>query len=130
MEGMISKEAVKMQSEMEDAGKCKLTVKGWSAGLVVKLLEVTHGQWLYRNVHVHDIISGEKAMGRKESIRNEFEYEAGLAEEDQYLLDIDLDDLDHSTGEVQAIWLLALKAARKAQQIREDRANTTAPGGH
>ena len=37
--------------------------------------------------------------------------EAGLAEEDQYLLGIDLDDLDHSTGEDQAIWLLALKAA-------------------
>ena len=135
MEGMISTEVVKMQSETEDAGKCKLTVKGWSTGLVVKLLEVTHGQWLYRNVHVHDIISGEKAMSRKESIRNELEYqmsvgEAGLAEEDQYLLDIDLDDLDHSTGEEQAIWLLALKAARKAQEIRENRANTTEPGGH
>ena len=58
-------------------------------------------------------------MSRKESIRNKLEYqmsvgEAGLAEEDQCLLDIDLDDLDHSTGEDQAIWLLALKAARKA----------------
>ena len=46
------------------------------------------------------------------------------------MLNIDLDDLDHSTGEEQAIWLLALKAARKAQQIREERANTTMPGGH
>lgn len=45
--------------------------------------------------------------------------EEGLAEEDQYLLDINLDDLDHSTWEDQAIWLLALKAATKAQQIRE-----------
>ena len=128
--------AVKMQSETEDAGKCKLTVKGWSAGLVVKLLEVTHGQWLYRNVqYVHNIISGEKAMSRKESIWNELEYqmsvgEAGLAEEDQYLLDVDLDKLDDSTGEDQAIWLLALKAARKMQQIREVTANTTMPGGH
>ena len=30
-----------------------------------------------------------------------------------------LADLEHSTGENQAIWLLALKAASKAQQLRE-----------
>eukprot|EP00956_Cyclotella_meneghiniana_P030817 scaffold78804_cov36-Cyclotella_meneghiniana.AAC.2 len=33
-----------------------------------------------------------------------------------------------STGEDQAIWLLALKTARKAQQLRESRANGTATG--
>ena len=133
MEGMIPKAAVMIQSETEDASSCRLTVKAWSSGLVVKLSEVTHGQWLYRNVHVHDIISGEKARDRKESIRKELEHqmavgEDGLAEEDHYLLDINLDDLDHSTGEDQAIWLLALKAARKAQQLRESRANGTAEG--
>ena len=131
IEAMISVKAVAMQREMEEAGKCKLTVGAWSAGLVLKLLEVVHGQWLYRNVHVHDIITGEKAMQRKESIRRELEYqmslgENGVAEEDQYLLELDLDDLDHSTGEDQAIWLLALKAARKAQQLREDRNNAAA----
>ena len=71
--GVDSVEAVKMQSEAEDAGKCKLTVKMCSAGLVVKLLEVTHGQWLYQNVHVHNIISGKKAMSRKDDIRKELE---------------------------------------------------------
>lgn len=55
MEGMISKEVVAIQRKAEDAGKFKMTVRNWSAGLVTKLLEVTHGQWLYRNVHVHDI---------------------------------------------------------------------------
>eukprot|EP00956_Cyclotella_meneghiniana_P012105 scaffold17184_cov44-Cyclotella_meneghiniana.AAC.1 len=70
MEGMIPKVAVMIQSETEDASSCRPTVKAWSAGLVVKLLEVTHGQWLYRNVHVHDIISGEKARNRKESGRS------------------------------------------------------------
>eukprot|EP00956_Cyclotella_meneghiniana_P010988 scaffold15408_cov41-Cyclotella_meneghiniana.AAC.6 len=89
---------------MEEAGQCKLTVKSWCAGLVLKLLEVTHGQWLYRNVHVHDRVSGEQAVHRKETIRVELEYqmslgENGLAEEDRYLLELNLDDLDHSTGE-------------------------------
>ena len=93
-----------MQKKVEEAGKCKLTVNLWSAGSVLKLLVVTPGQWLYRNVHLHDIISGEKAMQRKETVPRELEYqmslgegESGLAEEDQYLLllELDLDDLDH-----------------------------------
>eukprot|EP00956_Cyclotella_meneghiniana_P030106 scaffold74950_cov70-Cyclotella_meneghiniana.AAC.2 len=95
-----------MQCEMEEAGRCKLTVKSWSE------------------------VSGEKATRRKESIRIELEHqmsldENGLTEEDQYLLELNLDDLDHSTGEDQAIWLLLLKAARKAQQqqLRENRGN-------
>jgi hypothetical protein len=54
MEGMISKEVLAIQRKVEDEGKCKMTIKNWGAGLVTKLLEVTHGQWLYRNVHVHD----------------------------------------------------------------------------
>ena len=35
MEGMISVEVAKMQCEMEDAGRCKLTVKACSEGLVL-----------------------------------------------------------------------------------------------
>ena len=73
-------------------------------------------------------MSGEKATRRKESIRIELEHqmsldENGLTEEDQYLLELNLDNLDHSTGEDQAIWLLLLKAARKAQQqqLRKNR---------
>ena len=51
--------------------------------------------------------------------------EVGLAEEDQYLLGIDLDDLDHSTGEDQAIWLLALKAAILGKRSRSERKEQT-----
>jgi hypothetical protein len=46
-----------------------------------------------------------------------------LAEEDMYLLEINLDDLDNSTGEDQIYWLMALKTARKAWQLREARNN-------
>ena len=33
--------------------------------LVIKLLETTQGQWLYRCVQTHDIISGTIATARK-----------------------------------------------------------------
>ena len=54
MEGMISKETVKLQKDCVDLGGCSVLLDKWAQGLVVRLLEVTHGQWLYRNIHVHD----------------------------------------------------------------------------
>jgi hypothetical protein len=131
MEGMVSKEVVQIQRKVDHGGKFRISVDAWCAGLVTRLLEVTHGQWLYRNVHVHDLFSGERAMNRKEALRKEIEYQIalggdGLAEEDQYLLEINLDDLQLSSGEDQVYWLMALQTARKAWQIREARANRTA----
>ena len=83
----------------------------WVQQLVIRRIEVTHGQWLYRNVHVHvhvhvqDIVSsGDLASRRTEEIRWELLDQmelgvggVGLAEEDMYLLEINLDDLDDST---------------------------------
>ncbi len=80
--------------------------------LVTRHLEVTHGQWLYRNVLVHDRTNGLLVMTRKEDIaaRNEEQLFLGhddLLEEDQYLLEVNLGDLHKSTGERQEYWLLA-----------------------
>ena len=77
-----------------------------------RLLEVTHGQWLYRNVQVHDV----NASLRKEEIIAEIEKqqemgEEGLLPEDRYLLEINLDDMEITSGEKQEYWLLAIRAA-------------------
>ena len=135
MEGMVSKEIFVIQRKAEDDGKGYMSLESWGAGLVTKLLEVTHGQWLYRNVHVHDCVSGQNARKRKENLRRELEYQIaiggdGLAEEDQYLLEINLDDLNLSSGEDQVYWLLAFKTARKAWEIQQARANGATEGGN
>jgi hypothetical protein len=44
--------------------------------------------------------------------------EEGLDEEDAFLLEINLDELDSSTREDQEYWLLALRAAREARLLR------------
>ena len=124
MEGMISVEVVSIQAQYLKEEDSRLSIPKWSEGLVIKLLEVTHGQWLYRNVHVHDFKTGDLASKRKEGLRQALEDqlelgEEGLAPEDEYLLDINLDNLDESTGEDQAIWLLALQAAREAYKLRD-----------
>jgi hypothetical protein len=116
MEGMISKELVELQKYALVETPSKLTVDSWSKELVIRLLEITHGQWLYRNVMVHDKTAGDLVTRRKEEIRREMEEqlvlgEEGLDEEDAFLLEINLDELDSSTREDQEYWLLALRAA-------------------
>ena len=73
MEGMISKEIVKIQEEYLSQSESRLSICKWSEGLAIKLLEVTHGQWLYRNVHVHDFKTGDLASKRKEELRKALE---------------------------------------------------------
>jgi hypothetical protein len=124
MEGMISKEVVAIQRRAPVEGGGTLSLAKWGVGLVTKLLEVTHGQWLYRNVHVHDMSTGDLVTRRKEELRRHLEEQIalggeGLAEEDQYLLEINLDELETTSGEEQTYWLLALRAARAAYLLRE-----------
>jgi hypothetical protein len=133
MEGMISRELVELQKYALIESESRMSVDTWAKGLVIKLLEITHGQWLYRNVVVHDKTTGDLVSRRKEEIRDALEEqlvlgEEELAEEDRFLLEINLDDLDHSTGEEQTYWLLALQAAKEARRLRLQQINTaTAP---
>ena len=89
----------------------------------MKLLEVTHGQWLYRNVHVHGAVAGLAATARKEEIQQLIEDQIDLGEEgldprDYYLLEVNLEDLETTSGEEQQYWLLQLQAARRESQLR------------
>ena len=128
MEGMISKEMIPIQSNYVEMGGSTLTIDQWAQGLVVKLLEVTHGQWLYRNVHVHDATSGLAATARKEEIQRFIEDqielgEEGLDEKDHYLLEVNLEDLESTTGEEQHYWLLQIQAARSERALRASNQN-------
>ena len=136
MEGMISKEMLDIQQHHLELIGSTWTITAWAKGLIVKLLEVTHGQWLYRNVHVHDIVTGSHAVRRKEAIRREIQMQLdlggeGLDEEDMYLLEINLDDLDNTSGEAQEYWLLAIKAARESVRLRnQNRNRKNSAGSH
>jgi hypothetical protein len=127
MEGMISKEILNVHylTTFESEEDMPAPTQ-WAKGLVVKLLETTHGQWLYRNVHVHDVISGALATSNKEELQKAIEDELelggeGLAEEDMYLLEINLDDLATTSGEDQTYWLLAIRAARAWRKLQQQR---------
>jgi hypothetical protein len=94
----------------------------WAEGLVTHLLQVTHTQWIYRCLLVHDRTSGTIINLNKnellEEIANQLSMGAeNLMEDYKYLLECNLSDLATTNGEQQEYWLLAIKAARMAGVI-------------
>jgi hypothetical protein len=47
MEGMVSKGLREIQSNHSMTEGSNVSPEQWTTGVIIKLLEVTHGQWLY-----------------------------------------------------------------------------------
>lgn len=74
---------------------------------------------------------GDLTSKKKEDIRRELEIQLelggeGLATEDKYLLEINLDDSDTSSGEDQVYWRVAFRTAWKAWELRREQVNNNA----
>ncbi len=118
MKGMICKEIEWIQMTYVGLRGLCFSAKKWGVGLVTKLLEVTHGQWLYRNIQVHDKIAGTLVTLQKEELQLEIEQQqelgmVGLLDEDYHFAECSLRDLEGSSGAKETYWLLAIRAAEK-----------------
>ena len=124
MEGMLSKHVVGIQRDYWRLHGWKGNAVKWARTLITKLMECTHGQWLYRNVMVHDRWCGTAHSMRKEQLLLEIEGQLEMGDdllpEDQYLMEINLGDIDSSSGDGHEYWLLAIKAARVAKTLSQD----------
>jgi hypothetical protein len=85
-------------------------------------MEVTHRQWLSRNVQVHDRITGTLATQQKEELQMETERQQelgteGLLDNDCYLAEYNLGDLEGTSGIWETYWLLAIRAAQEAGRL-------------
>jgi bifunctional N-acetylglucosamine-1-phosphate-uridyltransferase/glucosamine-1-phosphate-acetyltransferase GlmU-like protein len=123
MEGMICCVLRGLQEIYTTIEGSNVTGEQWATGVIIKLLETTHGQWLYRCVQVHDRFSGIQATQQEEELQRaiEAQQEMGwedMTEEDQYLAEVNLEDLEHTSGEQQEYWLVAIQAAREASRLQ------------
>ena len=137
LEGMISMEITYIQRQYIAVNGSRMSLDKWCTGLITRLLEITHGQWLYWNYIVHDPVSGTIATAKKEELLVEIERQrdlgdASLLEEDKYLAEVNLEEMETSSGERQHYWILAIQTARnhyalRAQQESQQtvRGNTT-----
>jgi hypothetical protein len=96
--GMISTKLLAIQStHFHTTGESHRATR-WIAGLLTQLLQVTHTQWIYRCVLVHDDTTGVLMLANKADLLKEIEHQLalgpeGLAEEDRFLLDCNFDKL-------------------------------------
>ena len=125
MEGMVCLGMRRIQANFSETGISNIETTRWSCGLITKLLEATHGQWLYRCVQTHDTISGINATMRKEQLQREIERQQDMdigedwEQEDRYLAEVNLEDLESTSGANQEYWLLAIRTAREASRLRQ-----------
>jgi hypothetical protein len=64
MEGMVCKKICGIQEVYSMIKGAHTSAAQWTTGLILKLLEITHSQWLYRNMQVHNAIVGTCATLR------------------------------------------------------------------
>ncbi len=106
MEGMVPKEMRGIQEMFEAVEGTIISTMNWATRVIIKLLEVVHGQWLYRCIQIHDKMRGTLATAEKEELQREIEEQmeqgwSDLLEEDQNLAKVNLEDLEQSSGERQ-----------------------------
>ncbi len=121
MEGMLPKTFLHLPTEHLMSITCKLSTHQWVRELSTRLMEATHGQWIYRNLVMHDRIAGFIITQDKETIMHEIAHQQELGGEgmhlqDQWMLELHHTNLEESTGERESYWLLAIKAARQRHQ--------------
>jgi len=77
----------------------------------LKKHHVTHSQWIFRNISLHDKINDYPHKKKSEEIGLKLESLAGIAPEDvpaesRFLLEINFSDLTKSHMESQKYWIL------------------------
>jgi ADP-glucose pyrophosphorylase len=108
----------------------RLNGTDWTKQLISRILQITHSQWIYRNISLHDKSNGYLRNKTAEELAEEIHRLAELQPEDvptesKFLLEIDSGKLIKEHVETQAYWVIAVKAARKAKAAQIIERKTT-----
>jgi hypothetical protein len=114
--GMVSSKLLPIQSAYLLQCNYSYQAERWISGVITQLLQVTHSQWIYHCVLVHDRTTGTLISSHKAKLLKEINHQLtlgpkGLSEEDRFLLECNFDEITSTTGEQQEYWLLAIEAS-------------------
>jgi hypothetical protein len=121
--GMISTKLLGIQDSYLWVRGSAWSSERWAMGLITQLLQVTHGQWIYRCTLVQDCTMGTLINQHKAKLLEEITKQLSmgaelLMEDDKFLLECNLLDIVSTNGEQQEYWLLAIQAALEASQLQ------------
>ena len=99
----------------------RLTIADWSRQLISRVLQISHAQWVFWNVLLHDACQGYIKVKTRAAVLQEVDRLVEvdpvlLPDSRKYLLEIDFSSLHRDTLEKQFYWLLAMTTAMKAGQ--------------
>ena len=122
MEGRISRRFYSIQHfhlAISSISSSYLNGEDWTKKFISELLHITHSQWVYRNLILHDRQRGYLRLQEREAVQSEIERLMDtrpdeIPTESKFLLEFDYDRLQSSNVELQQYWVLAMKSARRA----------------
>jgi len=119
LEGKVSTEIRRLQSLHLLQSNTNVTISSWMRQFIAQLLDISHSQWIYRNIAVHHHTRGILRLAKRKEILAEIERQLQLPvsqipETSRFLLEISPVELERSHPTEQSYWLLAIQAARKA----------------
>ena len=126
LEGKVTGHIRGMQQLYLRVVNCRMNGDDWIKQFITRLLKISHTQWIFRNISLHDNRQGHLARLRRADLAVEMERLHSLdprdvPEESQFLLDFDIDDLAEGDIHRQEQWIFAMKAARVAGMRRRGR---------
>ena len=91
----------------------------WTKQFISRLLQITHLQWIYRNISRHNKCQGYLRNKQADLLLTEIESLADVSPEDvlesrRFLLEINFTELTNFHLETQKYWVLAVHAALAA----------------
>jgi hypothetical protein len=125
-EGHISTHFYKIQTFHLTMSSSFLKGTDWTKQFITKILQITHSQWMYRNILLHDKRHCYLHNKRSAELMKKMEALSDLAPEDipeasRFLLKINFTELLKCHIETQKYWTLAVNAALAAQNCERAR---------
>ena len=98
---------------------CRMNGNDWANGLISRVLHISHGQWTFWNLTLHDLQRGYLRLQNRKAVMAEIGVflESGPADlpvESKFLLEIDYSSLLRSSFDCQLYWVRTMKAAMQA----------------
>jgi hypothetical protein len=118
-EGYISTHFYEIQTFHLAMSSSYLNGLDWTKQFITKILQITHSQWIYQNISLHNKCHGYLHHKKSGELMMEMESLANLAPEDvpeasRFLLEINFTELLKPHGKTQKHWTIAVNAALAA----------------
>ena len=101
--GWVLAKLLPLHSTLSHESSQSSSATRWILGLITQLLLVTHTQWIYRCVLVHNRTMGTIILAHKDELLSKIQEQLdigseGLDEQDRYLLECNFDELATTAG--------------------------------